>query len=366
VHRLRPFYRAGTQLLSRSSAGDRERDPGRVPQPDDVPAENLPFVREVRPPILVVCGPTGTGKSQLASLVALRLRGEVVGCDALQVYRGLDAATAKPSRDERERVPHWLLDVADPRRDYSLAEYVRDADAAIASILARGGVPVVAGGSGMYLRGLLKGIVPVPPRDEMLRARLNAQIARFGARRVHRLLATLDPESARRVRPEDAQRIVRALELALRSAETWSATLARAGTWAGGEERYRALKFGLDLDRGVLASRLAARVDTFFEADLPGEVERLLAEGVPESANAWKGIGYREILRARRERRDPAEMREAIVIATRQYAKRQRTWFRKEPGLVWLDASVGIDALVQAVVYAWHAARAQEGAGSAC
>lgn len=290
----------------------------------------------------------------------------MVGCDALQVYRGLDAATAKPSAKDRERVPHWLLDIADPRRDYSLAEYVRDADAAIAAILARGSVPVVVGGAGMYLRGLLKGIVAAPARDEALRARLNAQIARFGARRVHRLLATLDPATAQRVPPEDGQRIVRALELALVSGETWSATLARSGTWSGGQERYRALKFGLDLDREALASRLAARVGTFFDADLPGEVERLLALGVPESANAFKGIGYREILRARSEGRDPAAMREAIVVATRQYAKRQRTWFRKEPGVVWLDASVGIDALVATVVGAWKAARAQEGAGSAC
>ena len=243
---------------------------------------------------------------------------------------------------------------------------MRDADAAIAAILARGGVPVVAGGSGMYLRGLLKGIVEAPPRDEALRSRLNAQIARFGAKRVHRLLAGLDPESAQRVRPEDAQRIVRALELALRSGETWSAKLARSGTWAGGRERYRALKFGLDLDRSVLASRLAARVDAFFEANLPGEVGRLLAEGVPESANAFKAIGYREILRARSQGRDPAETREAIVVATRQYAKRQRTWFRKEPGLVWLDASLGTDALVATVVAAWNAARTEEGAGSAC
>ena len=290
----------------------------------------------------------------------------MVGCDALQVYRGLDAATAKPSAKDRERVPHWLLDIADPRRDYSLAEYVRDADAAIAAILARGSVPVVVGGAGMYLRGLLKGIVAAPARDEALRARLNAQIARFGARRVHRLLATLDPATAQRVPPEDGQRIVRALELALVSGETWSATLARSGTWSGGQERYRALKFGLDLDREALTSRLAARVGTFFDADLPGEVERLLALGVPESANAFKGIGYREILRARSEGRDPAGMREAIVVATRQYAKRQRTWFRKEPGVVWLDASLGIDALVATVVGAWNAARAQEGAGSAC
>lgn len=292
--------------------------------------------------------------------------GEVVGCDALQVYRGLDAATAKPSREERDRVRHWLVDVADPRRDYSLADYVKDADKAIAAIRARGAVPVVAGGSGMYLRGLLKGIIAAPPRDEALRARLSAQIDRFGAERVHRRLATLDPESARRVRPEDAQRIVRALELAMCSEETWSASLARAGTWAKGPERYRALKFAIDLDRGVLASRLSARVDSFFAADLPGEVERLLAAGVPATANAFKGIGYREILRAREAGRDPATAREAIVVATRQYAKRQRTWFRKEPGLVWLPASVGLDALVKTLVDAWNAASSEEGANSAC
>ena len=218
----------------------------------------------------------------------------------------------------------------------------------------------------MYLRGLLKGIVAAPPRDEALRARLGTQIERFGARRVHRLLATLDPVTAKRVRPEDAQRIVRALELALGSGQTWSATLARSGTWARDEERYRALKFGLDLDRSALAETLAARVDAFFEADLVGEVNRLLAGGVRESANAFKGIGYREILLARLQQRDPAEMREAIVVATRQYAKRQRTWFRKEPGLVWLDAARGVDVLAATVVRAWNAARTKESGGSAC
>lgn len=313
-----------------------------------------------------MAGPTGTGKSRLAVRVALRLGGEIVGCDALQVYRGLNAATAKPSREERERVPHWLLDIADPRRDYSLAAYVRDADAAIAAILARGRVPVVVGGTGMYLRGLLKGIVAAPPRNETLRERLRAQVARFGSPRLHRLLASLDPVSANRVKPGDAQRVVRALELALSSGETWSARLARMGTWSGTEERYRALKFGLDLDRDDLAGRLAARVDTFFEADLPGEVDRLLALGVPETANAFKGIGYREILRARLERRDPAGEREAIVVATRQYAKRQRTWFHKEPGLVWLDAALGLEALAATVVAAWNAARTEEGAASPC
>jgi len=318
------------------------------------------------PPILVLCGPTGTGKSTLAVRVAERLQGEVVGCDALQVYRGLDAATAKPSRAERERVPHWLVDMVDPRRDYSVADYVRDADAAIAAILARGHVPVVAGGTGMYLRGLLKGIVAAPSRNDAFRRRLRARLARSGAPRLHRILARLDALSAARVERHDGQRIVRALELALSRGETWSARLTREGTWSRPGERYRALKFGLELPRDLLAERLAARVDTFFDADLPGEVERLLASGVPVSANAFKGIGYREMLEARAQGSDPQRAREAIVIATRQYAKRQRTWFRSEPGLVWLDAALGIDALTARVVAAWNAARRRGGVFSPC
>jgi tRNA dimethylallyltransferase len=313
-----------------------------------------------------VTGPTGTGKSRLAVAVAERLGGEIVGCDALQVYRGLDAATAKPTRRERERVPHWLIDIADPRSDYSLADYVRDADAAIAAILARGRVPIVVGGTGMYLRGLLKGIVATPPRDEALRERLRGMASRFGTARLHRLLASIDPASAARLGPADAQRVIRALELALSSGETWSAALLRMGTWSAGEERYRAVKFGCDLDRDVLALRLAARVDAFFAADLPGEIDRLLASGVPATANAFKGIGYREVLRAKLDRRDPTDEREAIVIATRQYAKRQRTWFRKEPGLTWIDAEQEVDVLTEAVLTTWHGAKSTGGAASAC
>jgi tRNA dimethylallyltransferase len=243
---------------------------------------------------------------------------------------------------------------------------VRDADQAIASITARGLVPIVTGGTGMYLRGLLKGIVPAPPRNEPLRARLGALGARFGAQRVHRFLASLDPATARRIRPGDSQRVVRALELALSTDQSWSVRLARSGTWSGDAERYRALKFGLDMERGLLAARLAARVDAFFDADLPGEVDRLVASGVPESANAFKGIGYREVLEARAAGRDPDDTREAIVVATRQYAKRQRTWFRKEPGLVWLDAARNAAELAEVVIEAWTAARANEGASSAC
>ena len=366
MRRLRPYDRSRAHVLPRSSARDGEPNAGRVPRPHDPPSQDVALAGRAPTPILVVCGPTGTGKSRLALQVAERLGGEVVGCDALQVYRGLDAATAKPTRADRARVPHWLIDVADPRRDYSVADYVRDADAAIAGIVARGRVPVIAGGTGMYLRGLLKGLVAAPPRDEALRARLRSLLARYGAPRLHRLLAGLDAESAARIGPADAQRIVRALELALPGEDTWSARLARDGTWSRAGERYRAVKFGLDLERDALAERLAARVDAFLEAGLADEVDRLLARGVPATANAFRGIGYREVLLARTEGREPESTRDAIVVATRQYAKRQRTWFRREPGLVWLDAGRGIDALVAPVSDAWDASRARGGAPSAC
>jgi tRNA dimethylallyltransferase len=282
------------------------------------------------------------------------------------VYSGLDAATAKPSREDRVRVRHWLIDVADPRRDYSVADYVRDADAAIADIAGRGLVPIVAGGTGMYLRGLLKGLVALPPRDEALRERLRKLLSRFGAPRLHRLLAALDPPTAARVTSKDAQRIVRALELSFATGETWSRRLVRDGTWASSAERYRAVKFGLDLDRDRLAARLAARVDAFFAGGLAEEVARLMADGVPASANAFKGIGYREVVRALLDRREPKDTREAVVIATRQLAKRQRTWFRKEPGLTWLDEAEGAEVLATRIAAAWLAPRQGGAAGSPC
>ncbi len=286
--------------------------------------------------------------------LAERIGGEIVGCDAVQVYRGFDAATAKPSADARRRVRHHLVDIADPRRDYSLADYLRDADAAIAEVASRGAAPIVVGGTGLYLRGLLKGVVEAPARDPALRDRLRAMIGRFGAPRLHRWLARLDPGSSARLERGDAQRIVRALEIAIRG-EPWSRRLAREGTWRAEEERYDTIKFGLDLERDALRRRLAERVDAFFAAGLVDEVRRLTAEGVPPGANAFKAIGYREVLAALAEGRDPRSERDAIVLATARYAKRQRTWFRGEPAITWLDASVPASELARRVADAWRA-----------
>jgi len=303
--------------------------------------------------LLVVIGPTGTGKTATALEVARRLDGEIVGCDALQVYRGLDVGTAKASARERGKVPHHLVDVADASTAFTLADYVREADAAIRSIVEHGKVPVVVGGTGLYLRGLMRGIVPAPPTDPELRRRLRAMAARFGTRRLHRWLERVDTVSAERLAPTDVQRITRALEIALGGETTWSDRLRDEGTWSRGVERYDSLKVGLDLDVATLDARIGERVERFLEAGLVREVRELLAAGVPRAANAFRAIGYREVLQAIEEGRNPFEAREEISRNTRRYSRRQRTWFRNEPDIVWLDAAEGPEALAERIAGMW-------------
>lgn len=302
-------------------------------------------------------GPTGTGKSELAVALAERIGGELIGCDALQVYRGFDVATAKPGVEARRRARHHLVDEVDPRTDFTLAEFVRRAEAAIAEIAGRGRQPIVVGGTGLYLRGLLLGIVDAPPRDEALRARLQRAVRRKGPASLHRWLARRDPASARRVAPGDTQRVVRALELALTGELTWSERLEGQGTWAAGRERYRALKIGLDADREILGRRLDARVDRFFRAGLVAEVRSLLEQGIPREANAFKGIGYREVLAAIESGRPADEARAVVARNTRRYAKRQRTWFRREPDVVWLDAALPTKTLIELALGHWRGFR---------
>lgn len=302
--------------------------------------------------LLVVVGPTGTGKSAVAARVAERVGGEIVGCDALQIYRGFDVGTAKPTAAERRGVPHHLIDALAAEDQCSLAEFVRRAEAVIADLTARRRVPLIVGGTGMYLRGLLRGVLDSPPPDQALRVRLRRMIRRFGAGRLHRVLLRLDPPSAERLDPRDSQRIERALELAL-SGETWSARLRREGTWRDSGERYRALKIGLDMDREALARRIDLRVDTFFDRGLIAEVRALVASGVPSDAGGFKAIGYREVREALEFGGDLDDVREGVKRNTRAYAKRQRTWFRKEPGLIWLDASRDVDELATEIIELW-------------
>jgi tRNA dimethylallyltransferase len=292
----------------------------------------------------------------LAVQLAHRLDGEIVGCDSLQIYRGLDTGTGKPSRDDRARVPHHLVDHVDPREDFSLAAYVRQAESAIEQIRQRGRTPIVSGGTGLYLRGLLRGVLELSERDPELRLRLTRMIERFGTPRLHRWLAGLDSRTADRISTRDRQRIVRALELALTGGGTWSEHLESLGTWNAEHERFRTLKIGLDMERGQLAAQLDDRVDRFFRDGLVEEVRGLLRGGLPLEANAFKAIGYREVLEALSGGTDPALVRDAVKRHTRRYAKKQRTWFRKEPGVVWFDALTELDALTDQVVDLWREA----------
>jgi tRNA dimethylallyltransferase len=289
-------------------------------------------------PLLVVLGPTAVGKSEFALEACLRLQGEVVSVDSMQIYGGLDRGTAKPSPEARARVPHHGIDIADPRRDFSLGDFVRAAESAIAGIRRRGRLPVLVGGTGLYLRGLLKGIVEAPRRDEALRRRLQALERRRGPGSLHRLLRRVDAQAAGRLPARDRQRVVRALEVFFLARRGLS-DLIRESPF--GPDRHASVKIGLGMDRAALYRRIDERVVAFFEGGLVEEVRGLLRAGVPETSNAFKALGYREALMHLRGEIDRDAAIALTQRSTRRYAKRQWTWFRKEDGVAWfpLDPS---------------------------
>jgi tRNA dimethylallyltransferase len=285
-------------------------------------------------PIVVVVGPTAVGKSEFALQACERFDGELISVDSIQVYRGLDVGTSKPSPDERCRAAHHGIDLADPRRDFSLGDFVRAAVASIASVRSGGRLAVLVGGTGLYLRGVLKGIIDAPRRDETLRRRLRALARRRGADHLHRMLARVDPPAAARLSAADRQRVVRALEVFFASRRGLSEWINERPF---GADRYRSIKVGLSMEREVLYRRIDARVQRYFDAGLIEEVRGLLASGVPMSANAFKALGYREVLA---HLNGEIALPEAIALTqrnSRRYAKRQWTWFRKEEAVAWFE-----------------------------
>jgi tRNA dimethylallyltransferase len=306
-----------------------------------------------RPKVLVILGPTGTGKTALGISLAQSLRGEILGCDSLQIYRRFNIGTAKPSARERLQATHHLIDCVDPEVHFSVADYVREADRIIAEIAQRGAVPIIVGGSGMYLRALLRGLIEVPARNERVRERLQRILQKRGIDTLYRSLRRRDPASAERLAATDTQRIVRALEIALVAETSWSERLATQGTWRGGPERYPSLKIGLRCEPPELRERLDRRVETFFRDGLTEEVSTLLEEGVPRTANAFKAIGYREILGQAAGSGKREELISLVQRNTRRYAKRQRTWFRKERDVCWIDALQSVETLTEIVLENW-------------
>ena len=290
--------------------------------------------REEGPAILVIVGPTAVGKSACALLAARRFGGEIVSVDSMQVYRGLDAATSKPADEERRAVRHHGLDLAEPGDDFSMGDFARAAGAAVDDIATRSRLPILVGGTGLYLRAFLHGMAEAPRRAPGLRERLNALAARRGPEWLHRMLRRLDPSTAARLGARDRQRLVRALEVRFAARRPLSQVIASEPF---GPDRYPAVKIGLTMDRRRLYERIDARADSFFERGLLEEVRDLLARGVPRSANAFKAIGYREALAHLDGRATLDEARAETRRRTRNYAKRQWTWFHKEPGVTWFE-----------------------------
>ena len=291
-----------------------------------------------KPRIVAVVGSTASGKTALAVELARRYGGEVVSCDSMQLYRGMDIGTAKPDEAERRGVLHHLFDIVDPVAggSYSCADYVRDARAAVEDILSRGRLPILCGGTGLYLDAFLRGgSFEVTDTDPTLRAALMDLCEREGAEALHAHLAELDPESAATIHPNNVKRVIRAIEICRTTGQTKS-ELDRRSRLA--DSPYNALVIGLGYrDRAILYDRIDRRVDRMMEMGLGREVRSLYERGLlVEGTTAGAAIGYKEYAAAIRGECTEAEAAEAIKVATHRYARRQLTWFRAIPGIVAL------------------------------
>jgi tRNA dimethylallyltransferase len=297
--------------------------------------------------VVAVLGPTATGKSALALTIAERCNGEIISCDSTAVTRGFDIGTDKVPPAERRGVPHHLIDIVDPTDDYTAARYARDAAAVIRDIHARGRLPIVAGGTGFYFRALTRGLFPGPGRDAACRARLDAIAARRGVERLHRMLDCVDPASAARIQPRDQKRLVRALEVYFLTGRPLTDHFAET-TSAIPDATVVAI--GLTLRAALIAERVTRRVDEQFARGLLDEIRTMLASGVPDDSRPFGGLVYRQALEHLRGVRDEAATRALIVQENRRYAKRQLTWFRKEPNLTWFEGPGESAATVASVL----------------
>lgn len=287
-----------------------------------------------RPVLLAVVGPTATGKSALALSMAERLGGEVLACDSTAVYRGFDIGTDKVPPGRRRGIPHHLIDLVEPTEVYSAARYGREAAHAVRAVAARGRLPILAGGTGLYYRALTRGLFAGPGRDDALRGRLGRAARRRGVGALHRALARRDPASGRRIHPSDEKRVVRALEVLLLTGRTLTEHFAATRSPLAG---HALVAVGLRLPMERLETRIAVRVDRQLAGGLLDEVRGLLARGVPEDAGPFGGLVYRQALEHLRGERDLRATRDLIVRENRRYARRQATWFRKEAGVRWLE-----------------------------
>jgi len=304
---------------------------------DSVSPQKVPRIGS---PLVIVAGSTESGKSALALALARHFHGEIVNVDSLQLYSGFDIGTAKTPVADRQGVPHHLFDVLDPHVGYSAGEYSRAARAVLDEIASRGALPILAGGTGFYLKALLEGLPSLPQRDELLRTRLAAkEAARTGA--LHRLLTRLDPTAASKIHANDVQKLTRALEIRLTTGQSLPPRETAAAL-----EGWQPIKIGLNPDRTELVRRLDQRVMKMFEGGLLDEVRALLAGGCTGGEKPFESLGYKQALAHLRGTLTLAQAIESTQIETRQYAKRQLTWFRRDAEMHWL-AGFGDDLVIQ-------------------
>ena len=287
--------------------------------------------RLVEPQLIVLAGPTASGKTSLSLHLAERYNGEIVSCDSVAVYRDMEIGTAKPDRADRERLPHHLIDVVDPTEGFTAGDYSRQARAALGEIVARGRVPIVTGGTGLYLRALIDGLFAGPQRSESLRERLKLSDKKRGRGWLYQILMRLDPKSAERIHPHDKPKLIRALEICIAARQPMSQA------WEQGREAlkgFRILRIGLEPDRDYLYQRINKRAAEMFRAGLVEETKMLLEKY--GEARPFDSLGYKQ---ARGLIRGQLREMDAIALAQqghRNYAKRQLTWFRREPDMYWL------------------------------
>ena len=308
----------------------------------------------MRPRALALMGPTASGKTACALALAQRLGGEIVSVDSALVYRGLDIGAAKPTADEQAQVPHHLIDLREPWQPYSAAEFASDARIAINDIVARGKVPILAGGTGLYFRALLDGLSDMPEADDAVRAQISTEAQAQGWTALHAQLAEVDPIAAARIHATDAQRIQRALEVYRVSGRPISAWQREA---RGQRLPLKVLKLVLaPPERGILHARIERRFDAMLEAGFLDEVRALRSlpplqvHPTPLDLPALRAVGYRQAWEHLEGGSSPAQFRERAIAATRQLAKRQFTWLRGEPDARWFDPLTRADALDAAVV----------------
>jgi tRNA dimethylallyltransferase len=294
------------------------------------------------PLLVVVLGPTASGKTALSLALAERFHGEIANCDSVALYRDFEIGTAKPTGSERARVPHHLLDIADPTSFITAGQYARLARQTLAEIKSRGKLPIVVGGTGLYLRALLEGLFPGPQRSEELRGRLRERAERKGGQHLHHVLRRLDAEAASKIHANDIPKLIRAIEVCLTSRRKMTEM------WKQGRDPltgFRVLRLGLNPSRDALYARINQRAQQMFDAGLVEETKRLLAK-YGDAARPLSTLGYKQAVQLLRGEMDLKTAMHAAQQAHRNYAKRQMTWFRRESDVIWLEG-FGDDPAVQ-------------------